>query len=158
MKIIAVDPGIEKTGYAVFEGNLYITSGLIKTSKTHSLPKRLAEIYNALKIIIEKNNPQLLVLEQLFFFKNKKTIINVSQAQGIILLLAHLKRIKVDFLTPLQIKQTITGYGRADKKSMQKMLSFQKNIPKIKEDDEIDAIACGLAFYYLNKERNFSQL
>jgi crossover junction endodeoxyribonuclease RuvC len=152
MIILSIDSGIEKTGYAIFDGNKYIKSGLIKTSHQLSTEKRLKQIYNQLKTIILKNNPQKIVVEQLFFFKNQKTAMLVSQSQGVILLLAAQNNISVDFLTPLQIKQTITGYGRADKKSVRKMLALTPQIPKIKQDDEADAVACGLAYCYLNKK------
>jgi len=156
MKILGIDSGVEKTGYAVFENDSYLTSGLVKTDKNLSLPARLALIYNSLEQIIKKYCPQIIILEQIFFFRNKKTIISVSQAQGVILFLAFQKKITVVYLTPLQIKQAITGYGRSDKKSLQKMLSFHGNINfEKKDDDETDAIACALAYYYLNQNKFF---
>ena len=91
-----------------------------------------------------------MIVEQLFFFKNQKTFIRVAQAQGVALLLAAQNKIRVKFLTPLQIKQTVTGYGKADKKSIQKMIKLELQID-IKQDDEADAIACGLAYIYINK-------
>jgi len=156
MKILSIDSGVEKTGYAVFENNTYLTSGLIKTDKSLSLPERLAMIHRFLEQIINKHQPEVIILEQIFFFRNKKTIVSVSQSQGVILFLASQKKIRVEYLTPLQIKQAITGYGRADKKSLQKMLSFQGNIAlEKKDDDETDAIACALAYYYLHQNEFF---
>ncbi len=93
----------------------------------------------------------MIVLERLFFFRNQKTVITISQAQGVILLLAAQNNIPVEFLTPLQIKSIITGYGKADKKAVQKMISLTLKIPDITQDDESDAVACGLAYCYLNK-------
>lgn len=151
MIILSIDSGIERTGYAVFKNNKYVTSALIKTSKNKSTEIRLEEIYSKLKIVFKKYKPEILVLEQLFFFKNQKTFIRVAQAQGIALLLAAQNKIKVNFLTPLQIKQTITGYGKADKKSLQKMIKLELQID-IKQDDEADAIACGLAYIYSNRD------
>lgn len=145
MTILSIDSGIEKTGYAIFKNKKYVESALIKTSKNNSTEKRLEEIYQNLKSIIKKYQPDKLVLERLFFFKNQKTAMLVSQAQGICLLLAAQNRISVEFLTPLQIKQTITGYGQADKKAVQKMIKLEMGID-IKQDDEADAVACGLAF------------
>ncbi len=152
MTILAIDSGIEKTGYAIFETENYLKSGLIKTSKHKPLEKRLQEIYQKLQKIIDEYHPGTIVLERLFFFRNQKTAISVSQAQGIILLLAAQNNISLQYLTPLQIKQVIAGYGQADKKSIQKILKLTTNIPSIKEDDETDAIACGLAYCYLNKK------
>ncbi|MCX7881338.1 MAG: crossover junction endodeoxyribonuclease RuvC [Patescibacteria group bacterium] len=150
MKILSIDSGVEKTGFALFENKKYLISGLIKTSSKKTLEKRLEEIYSQIEKIIDIYHPNLIILEKLFFLKNQKTAITVSQAQGVILLLAAQKNIKVVFLTPLEIKQAITGYGLADKKSIKKMLTLTINDINVKNknDDEIDAIACGIA--YLN--------
>ena len=111
------------------------------------------QIYKELKKIIQKYKPDLIAIERLFFFKNQKTVINIGQTQGLILLLAGEYDIPTEFLTPLQIKQILTGYGNSDKKSMRKMIELTVKITKkIKEDDEIDAIACGLAYCYLNRQ------
>lgn len=148
MKILAIDSGIEKTGIAIFENKKLIFSTLIKTKASLSIEYRLKKIYDELKKIISKFRPQIIVIEKLFFFKNQKTAISVSHAQGIILLLASQNNIKVEFLTPLQIKQSLTGFGRADKKSIQKMLKLEFGI-NIKQDDVADAVACGLAYEFL---------
>jgi crossover junction endodeoxyribonuclease RuvC len=149
MIILSIDSGIERTGYAIFKDKKYVISALIKTSKTLVTEKRLNEIYSKLKNIIEKHKPDVVILEQLLFFKNQKTFIRVAQAQGIVMLLAAQNKIKIEFLTPLQIKQIVTGYGQADKKSVQKMIKLTTEID-IKQDDEADAVACGLAYIYLN--------
>lgn len=156
MIIFAIDPGIEKLGYAFFKKEKltyqYLTSGLIKTIKENKTEKRLQIIYDKLKPLLHIHKPDVIVLEQIFFFKNQKTIIRVSQVQGVILLLASYANIPVKFLTPLQIKQIVTGYGRADKKAIRKMLGL--TLPDIKltnQDDELDAIACGLAYCILQR-------
>lgn len=154
MIILAIDSGIEKTGYAIFKDSKYITSGLIKTSKLTKKQKRLEDIYLKTQAIIKKYRPKIIILEQLFFFKNQKTAIGVSQTQGALLLLAAQHNINIEFLTPLQIKQIITGYGQADKKSVQKMVNLILKLPHgkvLKQDDEADAVACGLAYCYLHK-------
>lgn len=156
---MAIDSGFNKTGYCLLEQNKkinegfrYLSSGMIITSKKLRIEYRLNMIYQKLQNFIIKNKPNIIILEQLFFFKNQKTAIRVSQAQGIILLLAAQYKIPIDFLTPLQIKQIITGYGRSDKKNVQKMISLTLKLKKnIKEDDEIDAIACALAYCYQNR-------
>ncbi len=160
MKIFAVDSGVEKTGYAAFDKKgettseiEYITSGLIRSSIEKRTEERLLQIYNELYQLVDEIKADIVVIEQLFYFKNQKTIIPVSQAQGIIMLIAAQKNIKVEFLTPLQIKQTITGYGQSDKKSVQKMLKMTLKLDKeLKQDDQADAIACGLAYCYLNQK------
>lgn len=150
MVILAIDSGIERTGYAVFDGRKYLTSALIKTSKNDTTEIRLMKIHDSLKNIYSKYNPEVTVIERLFFVKNQTTAIRVSQAQGVALLLAAQNKTRVEFLTPLQIKQTVTGYGQADKKSVQKMLKLELGI-EIKQDDEADAVACGYAYSLVSK-------
>ena len=90
-------------------------------------------------------------MEQLFFFKNEKTVISVAQAQGAIELLSAIKGVPLLYLTPLQIKEIITGYGRADKIAVRKMIDLTlKEKVDILDDDQTDAIACGMAYCYLN--------
>ena len=154
--ILAIDPGIEKVGYAFFEKKgkdfSFITSGLIKTKKTTLHEVRLLGIYNHLASMIQQYKPSLLVMEQLFFFKNQKTVVSVAQAQGVIQLLSAQNRLPISYLTPLVIKQTITGYGNADKKAVLKMLKLTlKSDLVVEDDDQSDAIACGLAYCYLNR-------
>lgn len=154
MRIISIDSGFDRTGYAVFDKlskPIYITSGLIKTSPQKKLSVRLMEIYEALCEVIKTHQPEHMVIEQLFFFKNHTTVIPVAQAQGVSLLVAAQNNIPLEFLTPPQIKQMVTGYGNADKKSVEKMVALSGIDVKGKIDDEIDAIACGLAFCYLQK-------
>lgn len=150
MLIFGVDPGIEKFGWAGIKieedkvVNVY--SGMIKTSQFLLQQERIENIYQKLKNLLEKYQPDLVVLEDLFYFKNKKTVIKVAQAQGIVLLLASQLKVPVKVLSPLQIKKAITGYGKADKKAIEKMVYLSLPIEKIKrEDDEMDAIACAYA-------------
>jgi crossover junction endodeoxyribonuclease RuvC len=159
MVILSIDPGIEKVGYAYFDKKVngrttitYLSSGLITTPRTDSHQDRIHTLYNALKALVVKNKPDMIVFEELFFSKNVKTAIKVSQAQGIILLLASQENIPTQHLTPPQIKSIITGYGNADKKAIQKMLPLLlKQEMTFKEDDQSDAVACGLAYCYLNE-------
>jgi len=156
MIILSIDSGLEKTGFSIFKKNhnefALNYSGLIKTNKNKKIENRIATIYNRLNDIIKKYKPKKIIIEQIFFFKNQKTAISIGQTQGAIMLLAAQNNISVEFLTPLQIKQIITGYGLADKIAVRKMVELTLKISKkIKEDDEIDAIACGLAYCYLNK-------
>jgi len=120
MIILSIDSGIEKTGYAIFKNKNYVSSALIKTSKNETTEIRLQKIYLELKKVIKKHSPDKIIIEQLFFFKNQKTAIKVSQSQGVVLLLAAQNKITVDYLTPLQIKQAITGYRQADKNRFKK--------------------------------------
>jgi crossover junction endodeoxyribonuclease RuvC len=149
MIILGIDPGFDKVGYSIFDKKsssnyTFIASGLIKTDK-----KDKHEIETTIKL----HKVQVMVVEQLFFFKNAKSVIGVAQAQGVIQLLAAQYNLNFHYLTPLQIKQIITGYGNADKTSVHKMLGLLlKQEIKVKEDDESDAIACGLAFCCINEK------
>lgn len=164
MKILGIDPGFDKLGYAFLsfnQGEVYkINSGIIKTSSDEDLLTRLEFIYSKLDLLLKEYSPEFMVMEDLFFFKNKKTIVKVAQIQGVVLFLAKKRKIKVKILSPLQIKKAITGYGRADKKSVEKMLYLSLQLEKRKrEDDEIDAIACALAgFFYLKSDYMKSKL
>lgn len=159
MKILAIDSGLERTGYSIFEivqkSNSFkiIEFGLIKTNKKESDADRLSKIYFQLEKIIDQFQPKILVLEKLFFNTNQKTLVSIAQSQGVSMLLASIKKLKVEFLTPLSIKQTITGYGRADKQQVRKMVKLLlPNINLPTNDDVVDAIACGLAFFYSQKD------
>lgn len=159
MKILAIDSGLERTGYSIFEidqkSNSFkiIEFGLIKTNKKESDADRLSNIYFQLEKIIDQFQPKILVLEKLFFNTNQKTLVSIAQSQGVSMLLASIKKLKVEFLTPLSIKQTITGYGRADKQQVRKMVKLLlPNINLPTNDDVVDAIACGLAFFYSQKD------
>jgi len=161
MVILAIDSGFEKTGYALFRtekncqnGGKYIASGLIRTHKSKCIEKRIEEIFCDLKRLIEEFNPKVIILEQLFFFKNQKTAIKVSQTQGAVMLLAAQQNIRLEFLTPLQIKQVVTGYGLSDKTSVHKMIALLlKEDIEMEDDDQSDAIACALAYCCLNRNK-----
>jgi len=156
MKLISIDPGFDKVGYAIFDktGNgtsdfTYITSDLIKTSPKSKHETRLKQVYEELELVIEKHKPKVMVVEQLFMFKNQKTVIKVAQAIGVIELVASVHNLQIERLTPLQIKQMVTGYGNADKKSVQKMIELTLSDKiQMKDDDQADAIACGLAYCF----------
>lgn len=159
MILLSIDPGYDKTGYAVFSSDHlsrinYVTSGLIKTSKTDELIDRFKQIQEKVIKIINLYSVDTMVMEQLFFFKNAKTVIGVAQAQGSIIALAAQHNLNFYFLTPLEIKLIVTGNGRADKDAVWKMLQLQlgSNL-KVKDDDESDAIACGYAWCVIGPQR-----
>ncbi len=156
MIILATDSGLERTGYALFKKKdndfTLINHGIILTKRSFSLEKRLMTIYEKFESIIKNYKPNLMVIEKIFFNINQKTIISIAQAQGALLVLAAKYNIDVEFLTPLVIKQTVTGYGRADKLQVRKMVKLllpEANLPK--SDDVIDAIACGIAYCSIKK-------
>ena len=157
MHIMGIDSGIERVGWAVFDKNTqssqnstYVASGLIKTPKK-AIELRLLQLYEELETLIKHHDIRELAIEQLFFFKNQKTVIPVAQAQGTVLTVCAQHGIPVTFLTPLQIKQAITGYGTADKPAVQKMLGITLGLKdELKQDDQADAIACALTYCYRN--------
>ena len=156
MRILAIDSGLERTGWAVLEIDKHkfelIGYDCILTYKQHSLVRRCGEIYQQLSVIMAKYHPDKIIIEKLFFNINKKTVINIAQSQGILLVLACQNNIDIDFITPLQIKQILTGNGRADKTSVRKMVEIEVKLRKSRLlDDTIDAIACGMAYYYQNR-------
>ncbi len=158
MLILGIDPGTATTGYGVVDrkkGNKslqYVSCGTINTKPSQTTPFRLNLIYKELSGIVKKYQPDILIMEKVFFFKNLKTIIPVSQAQGIILLVAAKKKVPVCQFTPIQIKLTITGYGRSSKKEVekevQKILKL-KTLPS-KSDDAMDALAIALTYCLKN--------
>lgn len=153
LRVMGVDPGTATTGWAIIEEKncklKAIAYGSINTLKDKSESRRLFEIHKDLSSIIKKYRPQEAAIEKIFFFKNQKTVIPVSQARGAILLTLEQKRVKIFGYTPLQVKQSLTGYGRAEKKQIQLMA---KNILELKTiprpDDTADAIA--VAVCHLN--------
>jgi len=148
MKLLSIDPGLERTGYAVFnEKKELLEYGCIVTSRKLLHEDRIADIYEKLSKIIKKYKPDILAIERIFFTNNQKTAISVAQSQGVILLLASENKIKVEFLSPTTIKQNVCGYGNADKKSVCKMVKILLNMQEMpKLDDTTDAIAIGLAY------------
>lgn len=156
MRILACDSGVERTGYAIFDtsqrDNKLIMSGCIFTSKAKQLSERLYELGVQLEEFIIKHKPETIVIERLYFNTNQITIMSVAQAQGVLLALAGKYDIATAFLTPTQIKHVVTGYGRSDKKAVQKMLRLLLGLEKDpKPDDVADAIACGLAYCTINR-------
>jgi crossover junction endodeoxyribonuclease RuvC len=149
MIILGIDPGTAALGYGIVEGdkdNLkLITYGCITTESKQAMPLRLQTIFNEIKKVIQKYHPDTLAVEEIFFAKNSKTALKVGQARGVILLLGAESRIPVIDYTPLQVKQTITTYGRADKIQVQRMVQLILKLKKPpKSDDAADALAVAI--------------
>ncbi len=151
MLILGIDPGIAITGYGLLEYNnnsvKVLASGSIKTTKDKMTSERLAELYADMQELIKRYNPDIAAIEQLFYFKNLKTVIPVAQARGVILMALAQNNIQIAEYTPLQVKQTITGYGRATKEEVKQMteIALETKMPKL--DDTVDAIAIALCHY-----------
>lgn len=147
--IIGIDPGIADTGYGIIKeenGKLSILEyGSIKTLAKNNLPERFCSLREKLLKLLKKYNPSLAVVEQLFFCTNVKTALTVGQARGVIMVSLAEEKIKIIELTPLQVKQGLTGYGKADKKQIQQMVKIILNLKEIpKPDDAADALAMAI--------------
>ena len=148
-KILGIDPGTGIMGWGLLEvtGSKIrpLDYGVIRTEANSHMPDRLNLIYNDLNDIIEKSKPDCVAIESLFFFKNQKTVITVAQARGVAIICATRKKLPVFEYTPLQIKQALTGYGRADKKQMQEMVRVMCKLKECpKPDDAADALAVAI--------------
>ena len=149
MRILGIDPGYGITGYSFidYEGNHFklITSGAITTPAKMSFPLRLSQIYTDLNNLIDEYKPDAISVEELFFNNNAKTAINVAQARGVVLVVGCQKNIPTYEYTPLQIKQSVVGYGRADKIQVQKMVKTILKVDKLpKLDDTTDSMAAAI--------------
>ena len=135
MRILGIDPGTATVGWGVVEvqggQTTAVAFGHISTSKDLSPEKRLAEIANDLTAIIKQYQPEEAAVEELFFFKNQKTIISVAQARGVILLTLENLCVSISGYTPLEVKQALTNYGRADKSQVQLMVKALLKLSEI---------------------------
>lgn len=147
MRVLGIDVGFAICGWSIVDkveggGFKLIDFGVITTSKELEIPERLEIIYTGFQMIIEKYKPEEVAIEDIFFFKNEKTIINVSQVRGVILLASYQTKLKIYKYTPLQVKMAVTGYGRAEKKAVQEMVKRIFKLSYIPEpDDAADAVA-----------------
>jgi len=160
MIILGVDPGSVITGYAIIEKNSVgrpdaklevIDFGCIITDKFATTGERLKKIHKEITKLIEKHKPEVMSIENLFFFKNLKTVMPVSQTKGVILLAAAEKKLRTLEFTPLQMKMAVVGYGRAEKKQVQEMIkktvdieSFDLKKNNRKKDDAFDAVGIAI--------------
>ena len=156
MIIMGLDPGLAIVGYGFIEkiGNSYksIDYDAITTPAGMPSSQRLKHIYKEMLRLIELYQPDELAIEELFFNKNVKTAISVAQARGVEILSAQIKNIPIYEYTPLQVKQGLVGYGRADKKQIQHMVKILLNLPEIpKPDDVADALAIALTHGHTGK-------
>ncbi len=149
MKILGIDPGVERVGIAVIEKSgpkeQYIFSECFKTSSKLSHAERLVLIGDELERIIIAHTPTALSIEKLYFEKNTTTAMSVAEARGVILYMAKKHHLSIYEYTPLQIKVAVTGYGKSDKKAVMNMVPKLIRLPNEKMiDDEVDALACAL--------------
>jgi crossover junction endodeoxyribonuclease RuvC len=149
MRIIGIDPGTGILGFGVVDCNRgrtrMVDAGVITTPAHTPLEDRLAEIYEVLTEIVKDTKPTIMSIEKLFFTKNVTTAISVAHARGVAMLVGKQAGLKIEEYNPMQIKQSLTGYGRADKKQVQEMVRIQLGLTEVpKPDDCADALAAAI--------------
>ncbi len=149
MRILGIDPGTGILGFGVIDIEqtkpVLVDAGVIRTPVKQADSERLLTIYTELKELIELHKPEIMSVEKLFFSQNVTTAMSVSQARGIVLLLGKQHDLELYEFTPQQIKQAITGYGKADKKQMQEMVRMLLGLQEVpKPDDAADALAAAI--------------
>lgn len=156
MRIIGVDPGTGILGFGVVDvlrgKTSLVTAGVITTPAHTPLDERLEEIFDGLTDIIAETKPEIMSIEKLYFAQNVTTAISVSHARGVAMLTGRKARIPVAEYTPLQIKQTLTGYGRAGKKQVQEMVRIYLGLKAVpKPDDCADALAAAITHSLMSR-------
>ncbi len=149
MVILGIDPGYAIVGWGVigYENNHFkvLDYGAITTSAGMSFSRRLELIYDEAELLMKRYSPQAMSIEKLFFNSNAKTVIDVGQARGVLMLAAQKCGLEVYEYTPLQVKQSVVGYGRAEKKQVQEMTRLILHLSEIpKPDDTADALAMAI--------------
>lgn len=151
MKILGIDPGLAIVGYCIldYDGkNIQLLhSGSIQTKKGERESARLLEIFNDLTYLVEKYQPDVCAIEKLFFYRNFTTVMPVAHARGVILTILEKNNIPIYEYTPIEVKQILTGYGRADKKEVEQMVKISLGVDKLpKLDDTVDSIAIAISY------------
>lgn len=167
MRVLAIDPGYERLGIAVLEKGqgkkeTLLYSSCFRTSAKDSFETRLLAIGLEIEKILTTFQPKGFAIENLFLSNNQKTAMRVAEVRGALLYLAAKNNLIIGEMTPLQIKLAVTGDGKSSKTQMIKMVEMLVSIPQKADtkmlDDEYDAIAAGLAFYALGKDRQQNKL
>jgi len=159
MRIIGIDPGTGILGFGVIEFSKnhspkVIDAGIVTTPANTPLDERLLDIYDSLSEIIKNTKPDAMSIEKLFFSQNITTAISVSHARGVAMLTGAQANLPIHEYTPLEIKKTLTGYGRADKKQMQEMVRITLDLKTVpKPDDCADALAAAITHDMMSKTK-----
>lgn len=157
MRIIGIDPGTGILGFGVIDSrhgkSTLVTAGVITTPAHTPLDERLEEIFDGLTEIISETNPDVMSVEKLFFARNVTTAMSVASARGVAILTGRKARLPIAEYTPMQIKQSLTGYGKADKKQVQEMVRLQLSLKETpKPDDAADALAAAITHQMMVRE------
>ncbi len=161
MIVLGIDPGTATTGYGIIKycGNKLtpIDCGVILTQASLDMPTRLSIIHSKLQLIIDQYKPEHMAVEDLYFSKNTKTGLSVGHARGVVLLSGKENNLLIGEYTPLQVKQAVVGYGRAEKSQVQKMVTIILGLSETpKPDDAADALAIALTHAVSYKIRNLA--
>jgi crossover junction endodeoxyribonuclease RuvC len=156
MRIIGIDPGTGILGFGVIDARngktKLVTAGVITTPAHTPLADRLEEIYLELTNIIAETQPEMMAIEQLFFARNVTTAMSVAHARGVAMLTGKQAKLPIEEYTPMQIKQSLTGYGKADKKQVQEMVRIQLGLQEVpKPDDCADALAAAIMCAFMTR-------
>lgn len=159
MRILGIDPGTGILGFGVVDVSeassqsfSMVDAGVVTTPPHTPHDERLEDIYNSLTEIIEQAKPDACSIEKLFFSRNITTAMTVAEARGVALLVARQHKVPIYEYTPPQIKQTLTGYGKADKKQVQEMVRLQLNLKEVpKPDDCADALAAAITHALMSR-------
>ncbi len=154
--ILGLDPGTATTGYGVIAADDVVTRhvahGCITTASNTEMHQRLNKIAKELKDVIRRYKPDIVAVEDLYFYKNVSTAITVAQARGVLLQTVASAKLPVQHYTPLQVKQALTGHGRADKKQVQKMIKMILRLSEVpRPDDAADALAIAVTCAHSSK-------
>lgn len=156
---LSIDPGYDRCGWAIFDisAKKYLDFGCIVTKKTEGFADRLSTICTQIIVLCEKYKPEEFAIETLYFSKNVTTALKVAETRGALIALATLNKIKVFEYNPNQIKQTVTGYGKADKKAIEKIVRLELHIDSKEKvlDDAFDALAVGIT-HLASRKLSFS--
>ena len=149
MRILGIDPGYAIVGYGVIDYQntrfSVVDYGAILTDAGTPFNERLEQIFDETCALMQRHKPDAMAIEKLFYNTNAKTVIDVGQARGALILAAQKNALEIAEYTPLQVKQSVVGYGRAEKKQVQEMTKLILNLPKIpKPDDTADALAIAI--------------
>lgn len=145
LRILGIDPGTSLIGWGVIDGLQAVDFGTCRTVSNIKNYDRVRDVYQFFAKLIKKHDPDVIALEKLFFFKNAKTVMEVSEIRGILLLVAADHGIEVHEFTPLQVKQAISGYGRADKDQVGRMVALILGLKVVpRPDDVADALALAI--------------
>lgn len=149
MRILGIDPGTATTGFGLIEKSgstlIKIDTGVISTPKTDPMPIRLETLYRDMVELIEYHQPDCMAVEKLFFTNNITTAMSVSQARGVVLLAGVQNNLAIAEYTPLQVKMSVTSYGKADKRQVQEMVKKILKLSSVpKPDDAADALAIAI--------------